>query len=322
MKQIIPSKNTNYWIYVMNQQMHNDYIKNSNKNYISHDKKYIIKKNDIIFIYIKRKENRGFTGVLKVSNNQILNNKKIKIFSNIKINKYVAKLDCVNLFDDIVKLPDVINTFKDNINGHKNIKSFNAKYVLQASGIHEFHTKGDKLLNKLNDLLKIKYNNNKQNNQDSDDSENSDGSENSDDSEDSDDDNEGEGSSLGSDESEEEKDGEIPILMTLCDKFKWPQKKENKLLYFKKHYKYCKKCNRNDNNEGINLSTYLERIPIEIVTMEYKDEEEIERTLKCYWKSKRHDPEEEEESKIRVIRMEEHEIYDDSVLIEWKIKKL
>lgn len=48
----------------------------------------------------------------------------------------------------------------------------------------------------------------------------------------------------------------FPIMIVLCDEFKFPKKNSNRITYFRNHYKKCKKCDITNNNQ-LEFSTIL-----------------------------------------------------------------
>ena len=69
--EINPTKNTEYWIYVMTDKMWKEYC-NYTGDYISSIFNKNIKKDDIIFIYVKDRRKSGFTGIIRVCGNNMV----------------------------------------------------------------------------------------------------------------------------------------------------------------------------------------------------------------------------------------------------------
>lgn len=57
--------------------------------------------------------------------------------------------------------------------------------------------------------------------------------------------------------------GNVPIKIIMCDEFKWPRNKDEKITYFKKHYKKCTKCEKINNN-NFDLQIFFKRAYIKI----------------------------------------------------------
>src|SRR3972149_11186218 len=95
-----------YHIYVLSAADCDLIIKNKD-NCIGFFVKNNVKRRDVIMIYQKERSKCGFYGIVQLGSEAEMNGKNIKIFTDVNMNRYCAKLCFKQRFLDIIS-PDVI----------------------------------------------------------------------------------------------------------------------------------------------------------------------------------------------------------------------
>ncbi len=355
-------KNANYWIYIMSKKLWDQYMRSTESSdddnlFISSYDKTDIKKGDVIFYYLKNGRNSGFTGLCRVCTAHKENKQKIKIFNDRNLNEHLIKLDYLTFFETPISLKDVLGTIKADKVGHRSEGSFRSKYLKDNALFVRVNAKGNKLMKELFRIseeqleseeseeseesdesyessnsanAKNKYeeissnsvflnnkkgkHNQKKNKINIIDDEYSDATNNAKNDAKSD-----------ADESESsEADGEIPIMIIPCKEFKWPKKKSKQKNYFIKHYKECKVCEVNDNN-NINIGQIIDNAHIEYYISTKTDDIYFEIPVEDYHDLKYHEPDDMPDNIkgnpfIRIVRIDNgDEIYHGCILITWTL---
>jgi len=121
--------------------------------------------------------------------------------------------------------------------------------------------------------------------------------------------------------------GEIPIMIDVCAKFKWPQKKKLWKKYFYDHFKMCDKCDMTNN--GIDIRIYITFDNIEIIHVTNngdteEENEDYEDALKCYYTSSIYDPTinaksdlSKQKPYIQIMNIDNDSDYDGNIFIIW-----
>ena len=137
---------TNYHIYVLFKNDCDTILKNKG-NYITFFlKNKNIKKGDIVMLYQKDRSNSGFYGMVQLDTDVTYNENKVKVFSDLNLNRYYAKLKFKEKFADTIK-PDVfIKYLSSDATGFKNVTSFKQKYVGKQNALIEFELYGKKIM--------------------------------------------------------------------------------------------------------------------------------------------------------------------------------
>ena len=128
----------NYWLYVTNESILAKI--NSNNKFLEFSKKNNIKKNDIIFLYIKKHIASGFSHILQASDDIKINN----------VNKFAVDINVIKIITPLVNISKIINQITGDVSGHRNLSSFNAKYLKNINTVTEIQLKGELLQNILN----------------------------------------------------------------------------------------------------------------------------------------------------------------------------
>jgi hypothetical protein len=137
-------------------------------------------------------------------------------------------------------------------------------------------------------------------------------------------------SNSNSNSSSSDENGQIPIHMSTCDNFKWPQdnintKKSEKaqIKYFKNHYKSCNMCVKTDNG-NIDLGFYLDDAHVEIVKITKEKDAYFDPVIESYWNCKKYEPinwcthTTNQVPFVRIIKINNgHDPYNGDILIAW-----
>jgi hypothetical protein len=112
-----------------------------------------------------------------------------------------------------------------------------------------------------------------------------------------------------------QEDGNIPIMIIPCKKFKLPNKYPIK--YFIKHYKCCKKCEITNNNDG-NINGILPKAEIELEEITEEDDDLID-ALNAYYATQRYVPcQKKDHSYIKIMNIQNnHNIYNGCIVLTW-----
>lgn len=344
-RKLIPNKNANYWIYVFTNKLWTQYVGSTedsedDKMYISSYSKEKIKKNDIIFYYVKDKHNSGFTGIAKAASKHIFNKENVKIFKDKDQNKNMVRINYLDIFDENIKLSSVFDIIQDDIVGQRNRTSFTGKFLKKIGLFIKLNTKGKDLLNKLYELTDVdddisdiddidgsddidndinEKNNNKKKDKkgkicndhdnDNDDIDNNNGEEIEAEVE----------AEQAEQDDESDENGQVPIMITLCEKYEWDYDlDDNDILQMKRflsHIIECKDCIKIDNGTSGNYDPLLSNKEKEYYNYE-DDDADIEIAIDYYVKGKRYDP--KSKSDIKIVRINNnHEIFDECVMVLW-----
>ena len=263
------NNNINYWVLPTYRNEYNElleYTKNpdNSEKYIGacnyFEKTDLIKDMDIIILYVKGSSNYkpGFMGVAQINGNVILNEKDnaIKIHANNNLHRYCFQLEAITLIDEPIRLSDLavdklmINQFKKYITG---VGMFR-KYPSSSGRVLI-----EEIISKIKCVVKPIVGEDDIEEEKEEAIESVESDENSDDS-DTEETTNTDNKSADTTDSGEHKLGFIPILIELCDKFKFPIIKYDKsnddniddngntpdtnakCEYFKNHYGDCEMC--------------------------------------------------------------------------------
>lgn len=114
-----------YWLFVINNNYWNEFLKTDKKN-ICCQTKNGIKKNDKIILYVKGKKS-GFIGYSECLSDEENENEDIEIFSSKKDNKYIIKIDDIKYFDICINLKTFFLNVENNIIEQEGL--FKYKYI-------------------------------------------------------------------------------------------------------------------------------------------------------------------------------------------------
>ena len=122
------SNKSKFWIYTLERKLWNKLIK-TDFNYITSVVKYLINKNDIIFIYVnKGNVPSGFSAVITAKKSTTKNVDKIKIFNDAILNTYIVQVDEKMILKSPLNIKKIINDFKEEID-FKSSQSFSCKFI-------------------------------------------------------------------------------------------------------------------------------------------------------------------------------------------------
>ena len=122
------SNKSKFWIYTLERKLWNKLIK-TDFNYITSVVKYLINKNDIIFIYVnKGNVPSGFSAVITAKKSTTKNVDKIKIFNEAILNTYIVQVDEKMILKSPLNIKKIINDFKEEID-FKSSQSFSCKFI-------------------------------------------------------------------------------------------------------------------------------------------------------------------------------------------------
>lgn len=302
---------TKFWLLVLSKNTFIEYSKYK-KNYLTCFDDCGVKKDDIIIIFCKagNKTESGFKGLIQTSRDQKKND-KINIFKNNDLNKYFIKLKYKNIFTKAIKINEILNHLKTDLTGYKNIvsfrQSFRQKFLKNDNTLINIDPYGKKIVDK---LIFLDENKNQNVTEEYSNTDSQTSSEKSNIEINSENDNTTE------EFDQEEKPGNIPILVVPCKDFKLPNKQKEK--YFVNHYKTCKKCNITNNNSK-DLCSIIDVAKIEIVEIIDEKHGYFDPPLDDYFLIENHEPIDFSETPfIRVAFINNsHEIYDKCLLITW-----
>ena len=315
------TKKSKFWIYVIINKLwidYYEYLQNNKQMYISTGKYSSVKKNDMVIIYAKQKckYKSGFTAIVQIKSDQIINSAnsdktRIQIFNDKNLNKFCFQIDTVMFLPKLILLDDIKNHL-EKISGTK-MNSI-TKYVL-----HDFvfnpidNSIGQSIINRLFDIFE----------DNSTDNELSDAFTNdSIDTIDTIDTIETISESSNDQESEDEmyNFGNIPIMVILCDEAKDSlSEDDNEINIIYNHLTKCKNCDITDNNSGnvlFKLLSNWKKMEIVFINIE-SDSDEFLRALKAYHSIKKYFNNQTYEHSIRLINITNNTtIYNGSILIE------
>lgn len=317
-EQFIIYPKTKIWLYRLSttywEQLKALYVKK--KFYISSCIKPPVYRNDIVIIYQKHDTpiKSGFVGICQVKSNMRNNEKNIKIFNDNNMNKYFCDIGTVCLFDEICKISQVENILKLEKNDNTFKKIYVTKMLNRQPNIVQFDNKiGENIVNVLTEGSTFKQNKKEQ-------------KYSSDEYESKSDCN----SSKFSSESEKtitdsENDdllvvqGHIPIMMIPCSNLKWAKNCELTINDVKKHFKYCDKCDKIDNN-NISIVPAFEKS--ELFCRELTNNTEINEYLDYYFNLKKYsfelDGQDKKYDHILIFRINQRgNMYHKCILVVW-----
>jgi len=300
---------TTYWIYVFNKKILESY---RDKNYISSYDQLNIKKNDIIFFYLKDIKDSGFVGYCRVGTSMTNNSTGIKIFTDFNLNRFFVKLSFSTWMVESIKLPSIIKSVYLESVGHKNASSFVAKYLKNDCTFVVLLNKGDALLDRIIEIENEKKIEEKEkedvveegeegDNEEGDDEEGEEDEEDEEEDEEGDDEeeeDEEEEDEEGDDEEGDDEEGEegeeeegegeeknintssnIPVLLIFCEDLDISQEKNN----FKDHIKTCNKCIITDNNNN-NLTKFnLDKKNVNLNLVDLKKNKKNKKLIDLYF---------------------------------------
>lgn len=278
------TKNTMFWLFVLSETNWNDLKTNYERGeyYVSSYTNPNINKNDIIIIYQQHKTNKlnhGIVSICQVNNSLTKNNKKIKIFRDINMNKYITDLCALTHYDTPYRISQMEKTLCQKCNVFKSANWFKKKYIKEKTTFilidKSLGTQIIRLIIECPDDLESNITNSisKTTNFYDSDSYSEWGS--------SVDENNTSSEYISSDDDcIRILDGHIPVVMIPCKNFKWSDDDESIIHEFKKHFIDCKKCEVTDNND---VSIYKDFNSYIFEYDELTDEDEINKKLEQYY---------------------------------------
>jgi len=234
------------WIYCLPPNRWNEMIRNCVCSFLgSFESSYDIKQDDIILIYNignkGEKTKKGFLCICQVASPIIKNQTdKIKVFDDLRLNKYILQIDIQLEFEKMIPIYDIFDEIKED----KTIESFRKKYLddiftyVKVEGYDNLIKVLKKYDNKNKKQIKRKKEKLEEEKQ------------------------EKEEKIKQKEEKLEEKKLEkkqekikendkeliVPILLEPCDKLTYDNVKQN-IKFLTQHYKKCRKCKITNNNE-------------------------------------------------------------------------
>lgn len=288
---------TKIWLYKLSDMYWEELKKLFKKKsfYISSSIKPAIYQNDIVIIYQKHiiTTKCGFVAICQIKSNIKNNEKNIKIFNDITMNKYYCDIDKLYILNELCKVSYINNISKlDNNNIFKKSKISNM--LKNKANITQFDNDiGKNIINiitrKNNQYTKSNDKSFKNNIEISYDTENN---------------------------NKFIIQGQIPILMIPCINFNWEKDTKNTVQDFKNHYKYCDKCDKTDNN-NISIVSIFDNS--EIFCQELDNIHKIDKYLEYYLNLQKYSSKSEKQNNyIRIFRINKRgHIYHKCLLIIW-----
>lgn len=146
------NKTTKYWIMPFFTKQWKEYAKYTDF-YLTFSEQNRIKKNDIIFLYVKGTAN-GFGGIVKSSSkcvyNKFSDKKGRRIFKDQDLNNFIIRVSHVTIFDVLIKTRTILPIIKSDEIGYSSAQSFSCKFL--RNGCIRFPQKGKLLLKNLLDI--------------------------------------------------------------------------------------------------------------------------------------------------------------------------
>ncbi len=316
---ILYNSDTNYYVITISPKLWKEFNKLDEIEQFKLQNKYDVKKGDIMFLYIRVKPRYYFSGIVQVKSNK---NKIIKINDSV-------------IFEEKIETDEVYGFIKDKLKNVNTSRSFQRKYLSKPDIIVKLPNCEEIIDSWLNDESTISEDivsedivsedSISKKEESTFDITSEESTSSCSDSVSKKEIEDGKGSSESDDSSNSEDDisdcdegGQIPILLIPCKKFKWPKK--NKTKYFKKHYKKCTKCEKNDNND-IPLISFIDDMEIDIFEITEKKDIELDLVLPYYYSLKRCPIEDGTAPYMRIgIISNGHPNYENCFIICYKIK--
>ena len=143
-------KSAKFWIYIVTPNLWKNLDVKNMSRMATHDYIYA-KKGDIIIFYVKGK---GFSGMCKLSTDQMKNEDDVVIFRDKNLNRTVFDMEYFYPFKEIVQISSIINCIKSDRVGFKSIVSFRNKFLSGLFKINELdNDKGGVLYKNIVNLL-------------------------------------------------------------------------------------------------------------------------------------------------------------------------
>ena len=262
----------NSWICVLNEIQYKQFIDYNMSNdvmYINYRDAFEYNLNDILFLCMRTKKTNqvelfGFCNFL----GKRMTNSKIKIFDTAFENRFCSKINEITIFNKPVQLSELLSN---------RTVVFTNKFIKGDLIIKKIDFVHGALLKALVHKYKSEVDDNVESDKNSDTGSDTEQNENSDTGSDTEqDENSDEKSNIENKSNSDTMDdksyvsindpdhinGNVPILIELCDNFKFPNTKydvnkftkmknpdiTNKCIYFTEHYQKCRKCNVVNNN--------------------------------------------------------------------------
>ena len=322
----------NYWIHTVQYDSWKKINQTNDVRFLSSYMRYDIYKKDLILIYrIGNRKKSGFIGVATVLRDMRNNIEHIKVHRDNNLNRYIIKLDNIDIFDDVVSVKHIFKQLKDdNEKGYANTKSFvncftknefndidNNKGKTIVESLYKIYPEiregGCKNSDseQINDQYYSDENEEFEKSNEEFEESNEEFEESNEEFEESDEEFEE------SDEEFEESDEEcnnIPIMMTLCNKYKNTASKKS----FLKHYRKCTNCSIFNNN-NIDIGHDFTKRKITFTNIN-DDDEELPIALEAYYNLKDYIPN-APAPYIEVAYIEDHDIYDHCCIILFNLDK-
>ena len=340
--------NNNCWIHVVSRDQWDELSENFTDNNLrlgSHIE-CEIKENDIVLIYVKSNytKNTGFVAIVQTCASIKKNDKKIKLYKNHNINKYLTNLETIILLPYIInhiELKDIIGQYN---NKYKSFTHFTSSVLILNSpstfvklstldmGIKfikymlERHDKSNKITsdNEIIDNIYTNYDdddvieendNNKCITIESDDIED-DAIDESDIEEDDIEYNDVKNEGIYDNEAII---SNVPVMMIVCDKLRKVLKRlklaKNKIQSVMDHYMYCQSCDITNNNRFELLMTY-NRININTIKICQNNHKQA---LRAYLADTKY-PSNATHEYIKIYLMQSDTFYTNDILIEFSSK--
>jgi len=317
---------SDYWIYIFSEKSSKEFFQNPK--YICINYYYNLKPNDTIIFYIKDNGNiSGFKGYCILKNKLEENNFNIKIFKDLNMNKYIASIFKIKIFEHIIPVKDFFNSIKDNLSGYRTIQSFYLKFIKEFNCIINlnYNDKGKEIVDKLNELindanykpviLKPKNKDNYYNQHNVSITVSEDKTHNIElnnsptmiDNNDSDTSNNSDNESNDESDADDNEHNIIPILVILCSNIN-----KNNINEIVKHIIKCKSCEINNNNKD-SINNLLDLKLSKILEIKKNNDVEIESIIEHYYNDKRY---KFDENIIKFLLIDfNHDIYNNCLFI-------
>jgi hypothetical protein len=296
--EIEPNTYSNYYIYRLNKKNYDEFKLYYNS-YISYKVKLNIQPNDIIFLYLYDPPNSGFIGIINVKCKEKYNKKNIKVFKDNLMNRVLIKFNYFRAFTIPIKLNEVIPILTENKKGFKSSYSFISTFLKHNMTLTKLYDKGNTLLQTLYDI-----NDNNKHQCSEEDSTNEDSIEdNITDSDISNQDvdeeplhynpnknSEEDNNTENSIEENNDRRGQIPILIIPCSNLILPKDRNQQIEYLRRHLLDCRECRRIDNNEDRSIGRYIDCSHLEFLTVNDESHLFLQTGINSFHNCQRHEP--------------------------------
>jgi predicted nucleic-acid-binding Zn-ribbon protein len=322
------SSKTNYHIYVLRESDCNLLMKNKNCYISFFVKNQNMKKKDVIILYQKQRMKNGFYGIVQLREDLKYNEKKIKVFSDLNMNRFYARVCYRSQFTELINPEIVVHALSSGATGFKNVTSFKQKYVGKINASIEFELHGKKIMTQLlikdEELILMTETESQQETEEAETEEAETEEAEIEEKKPKKKKPKSKSKSKSKPKPKEEDVDEveeiveqkcIPIMVVPCKTFKFPEISRED--YFVKHYKSCKKCETTNNNDGLEIISLLEENNIEIYELNDYKHYYFDPALDAYYSSDFYEPPDLMiKPFVRVIYINnKHDVYNKCLLI-------